>query len=103
MLSHIGPSDLTIRLKQLADHDNSLLYRVECRAFSEILSAWRAASRSAVGHGPLRVEHHVAAGCQGAGIDPGIFPLGARTRRLRRTLLLSDPRPGGDRCRRPRA
>ena len=40
-------------------------------------------------HGPFRVPLCVAARCQGAGVDPGIVPRGARARRVRGTLLLS--------------
>src|SRR5580704_3963193 len=58
-------------------------------------SAW-----SAGNHGPLRVEHHVAARFQRARVDSCCVPFGARPRRFRRTLLLSSPRPSGDRCRR---
>ena len=46
-------------------------------------------------HGPFRVPLCVAARCQGAGVDSGTVPRGARTRWLRRALLLSDPRPAG--------
>src|SRR3569832_1867288 len=52
------------------------------------------------GGGPLRVERHVAARLQGARLDSRILPLGARPRRLRRSLLLSGLGSPGDRCRR---
>src|SRR5215831_17759837 len=60
----------------------------------------RARSRAWSAYGPLRVELHVAARCQGSGVDSGTFPGGARARRVRGALLLSNARPGGDRCRR---
>src|SRR5262252_1218405 len=44
-------------------------------------------------HGPLRVPLHLAPRCQGPGVDPGAVPRGARARRLRWPLLLSDARP----------
>src|ERR1700716_1408494 len=44
-------------------------------------------------YGPLRVPLHLASRCQGASVDPGAFPLGARARRLRGALLLSHARP----------
>src|SRR5262245_25380851 len=43
-------------------------------------------------YGPFRVPLHLASRCQGAGVDPGAVSRGARARRLRRTLLLSDAR-----------
>src|SRR3984893_16409840 len=52
------------------------------------------------GHGPLRVQLHVAPRCQGAGVDSGTLPCGSRPRRLRGPLLLSYPRPTGARRRR---
>ena len=74
MLSHNCPIDLTIRPKRLAERDNSAGlrgWRAEClRGFCR---RRRAASRSAAGHGPLRVEHHVAAGRQGASFGPGVL------------------------------
>ena len=51
-------------------------------------------------HGPFRVPLYVAARCQGAGVDPGAVPRGARARWLRGALLLPDARPAGARCRR---
>src|SRR5438067_2637584 len=50
-------------------------------------------------HGPLRVPLHLAARCQGTGVDPSAVSSGARARRIFRTLLLSDARPAGARCR----
>src|SRR6267142_1780556 len=49
-------------------------------------------------HEPLRVEHHAAARRQGARIDSGPLPRGARSRWFRRALLLSGARSAGDRC-----
>src|SRR5215204_3403701 len=49
---------------------------------------------------PLRVELHVAARCQGTGLDPGAVSSGARPRWLRWALCLSGARPAGARCRR---
>jgi len=43
-------------------------------------------------HGPLRVPIYLAPRCQGPGVDPGAVPRGARARRLRGPLLLSDAR-----------
>src|SRR6476661_2610204 len=63
----------------------------------------RARSRAWSAYGPLRVELHVAARCEGAGLDSGLFPGGARARRVRGAVLLSNARPGGDRRRRQRA
>src|SRR5262249_53307785 len=54
------------------------------------------------GHGPLRVQLHLATRCQGAGLDPGALPRGARARRLRGPLLLSNTRPARARCGRQR-
>src|SRR5215468_9113867 len=51
-------------------------------------------------HGPLRVPLHLAPRYEGPGVDPGAVPRGARARRLRRPLLLSDARPARARCRR---
>src|ERR1043166_5416034 len=51
------------------------------------------------GHGPLRVQLHVAPRYQGAGVDSGALPRGARPRRFRGPLLLSNVRPAGARCR----
>src|SRR5262244_468018 len=51
-------------------------------------------------HGPLRVPLHLAPRCQGPGVDPGAVPRGARARRLRGPLLLSDARPARARRRR---
>src|SRR6516164_487105 len=59
----------------------------------------RARSRAWSAYGPLRVELHVAARCEGAGLDSGPFPGGARARRVRGAVLLSDARPAGDRRR----
>src|SRR5262249_41098043 len=52
---------------------------------------------------PLRVELHVAARCQRAGLGSGAIPSSPGARRLRWTLLLSDARPAGARCGRQRA
>ena len=52
------------------------------------------------GHGPLRVELHIAARLQGARVDPWSVSLGARPRRLRGSLLLSGAGSAGDRRRR---
>src|SRR5262249_10410547 len=49
---------------------------------------------------PLRVPLHLAPRCQGPGVDPGAVPRGARARRLRGPLLLSDARPARARRRR---
>src|SRR5438094_6250008 len=46
-----------------------------------------------VRHGPLRVPLHLAPRYEGPGVDPGAVPRGARARRLRGPLLLSDARP----------
>src|SRR5271165_1838192 len=63
----------------------------------------RARSRAWSAYGPLRVELHVAARCEGAGLDSGPFPGGARARRVRGAVLLPNARPAGDRRRRQRA
>src|SRR3569833_593679 len=52
------------------------------------------------GGGSLRVERHVAARLQGARLDSRILPLGARPRRLCRSVLLSGLGSPGDRRRR---
>src|SRR5262249_61624454 len=51
-------------------------------------------------HESIRVALHAAARREGPGVDPGAVPRCARPRWLRRTLLLSDARPAGARCRR---
>src|SRR6266436_2869353 len=51
-------------------------------------------------HGPLRVPLHLAPRYEGPGVDPGAIPRGARARRLRGPLLLSDARPARARRRR---
>src|SRR5262249_10524559 len=51
-------------------------------------------------HGPLRVPLHLAPRYEGPGVDPGAVPRGARARRLRRPLLLSNARPTRPRRRR---
>src|SRR6516225_440103 len=51
-------------------------------------------------HGPLRVPLYLAPRYEGPGVDPGAVPRGARARRLRGPLLLSDARPARARCRR---
>src|SRR5215510_11299759 len=51
-------------------------------------------------HGPLRGEFHVAAGLQGAGLDPRPVSVGTRARGSRRSLLLSGAGSPRDRCRR---
>src|SRR6478609_3662144 len=53
-------------------------------------------------HGPFCVPLCVAARRQRAGVDSGIVPRGARARRVRGALLLSDAGPAGARCRRQR-
>src|SRR5215468_10042811 len=53
-------------------------------------------------HGPLRVPLQLAPRYEGPGIDPGAVPRGARARRLRGPLLLSDARPARARRRRQR-
>ncbi len=68
-------------------------------AFSLAAQVSRARSRAWSADGPLRVELHVAARCQRTGVDTGAVPGGARARRVRGDLLLSNARPGGDRCR----
>src|SRR5262249_41166999 len=52
---------------------------------------------------PLRVELHVAARCQRAGLGSSAIPPSPGARRLRWTLLLSGTRPAGARCGRQRA
>src|ERR1700719_4512559 len=54
-------------------------------------------------HGSLRVPLHLAPRYEGPGVDPGAVPRGARARRLRGPLLLSDARPARARRRRQRA
>src|SRR5438067_2306167 len=54
------------------------------------------------GYGPLRVQLHLTARHQRAGLDPGPVPRRSRARRIRGALLLSDSRPSGARCRRQR-
>ena len=49
---------------------------------------------------PLRGELHVAARCQGTGLDSGTVPASSRPRWVRGTLLLSDARPASPRRRR---
>src|SRR6185312_6490526 len=61
---------------------------------ADLRCAWGA------GHGPLRVERHVAARLQGTRIDPRFISLGARPRRLCRPLLLSGVGSPRDRRRR---
>src|SRR6266404_7857237 len=51
-------------------------------------------------HGPLRLPLHLAPRYEGPGVDPGAVPRGARARRLRGPLLLSDARPARARRRR---
>src|ERR1700730_15675369 len=53
-------------------------------------------------HGPLRVPLHLAPRYEGPGVDPGAVSRGARARRLRGPLLLSDARPARARRRRQR-
>src|SRR5256885_945755 len=48
-------------------------------------------------HGPVRIPLYLASRRQGSRIDPGGVPRGARARRLRGALLLSDLGPAGAR------
>src|SRR5438477_4134529 len=52
------------------------------------------------GHGPFCVPLHLAARCQGPGLDSGTLSRGARARWVRGPLLLSAARPAAARCRR---
>src|SRR4051812_28682894 len=76
-------------------------YRVAVRPTAEATAffpdGWATAGGRAHDE-PLRVELHVAARCQRAGFDSGVVPPGARPRRLRWPLLLSDARPAGIGC-----
>src|SRR5215510_9186086 len=51
-------------------------------------------------HGPLRVPLPLTPRRQGPRLDPGPLPCGARARRFRGSLLLSDAGPARARCRR---
>src|SRR2546430_14805429 len=51
--------------------------------------------------GPLRLPLPLAPRYEGPGVDPGAVPRGARARRVRAPLLLSDARPARARRRGP--
>src|SRR4051794_6694580 len=73
------------------------------RAFAnpELSTAtWRSegAGRPKERHGPLRVQLHAAARCQGSGLDPGFLSSGFGSRWVRRALLLPNTRSPGTRC-----